>query len=339
MTTQMAREAREAPEAVARQLAQGGPLYREIGARLARLDPPVALTVARGTSDHAATYFKYVVEMLTGVPVASVGPSIGSVYRAPLKVKGALCLTVSQSGGSPDLAALQALAREGGALTLALLNVVDSPVGRGAELVAPLHAGPEQAVAATKSYIAALVALAAIVAAWAGRDDLADALERLPEALAQAVAADWSAAMTPLAGASSTFTIGRGAGLSIANEAALKFKETCRLHVEAYSAAEVRHGPIALARDRFAALVFGARDAGRASLLDAVAAMRGAGARVFLADAEPGPDVLRAVPAPHPLLDAACHAASFYVFVADLAVALGENPDAPALLRKVTETL
>jgi glucosamine--fructose-6-phosphate aminotransferase (isomerizing) len=334
----MAREAREAPAVVARQLREGRPAYREIGARLRRLDPPVALTCARGTSDHAATWFKYAAEILLGVPVASVGPSIGSVFGAALRAKGAACLTVSQSGASPDLVALQATAAAGGALTVALLNEPDSPVGREAAMVAPLLAGPERAVAATKSYVASLVALAAICAEWAEDRALAGALDRLPDALGRAVEADWSVAMTPLAGASSIYTIGRGVGLSVSAEAALKLKETCRLHAESYSAAEVRHGPIALARDRFAALVFGARDAGRASVLDAVAALRAAGARVFLVDAEAGRDTLPAIPAPHPLLDPICHAASLHVFAERLSVALGENPDAPRLLRKVTRT-
>jgi glucosamine--fructose-6-phosphate aminotransferase (isomerizing) len=340
MITQMAREARQAPQVVARQIEQGLPLYREIGARLRAADPPLALTVARGTSDHAATYFRYLTEMLTGVPVAFVGPSVASVYKAPLKVRGAACVTVSQSGGSPDLLALQSLAREGGALTVALVNVIDSPVARAAELVAPLLAGEERAVAATKSYTASLTAIAAIVAEWAQDSAILDALPALPEAVERAVSVDWSAAMVPLAGANSVFTLGRGLTLSVANEAALKFKETCRLHVEAYSAAEVRHGPIALAHDRFAALVFGARDAGRGSLIASVEAMRGAGARVFHADGEDlGPDVLPAVRAPHPALDAICHAASFHVFVEQIATALGENPDAPKHLKKVTETL
>lgn len=340
MITQMAREAREAPAVLARQIADGLPIYREIGAELRGRDPHLALTVARGTSDHAATYFRYLAPMLTGVPVATLGPSIGSVYAAPLKVAGALCLTISQSGGSPDLAATQSLARERGALSLAVLNEVDSPVGRGAELVAPVLAGPERAVAATKSYVASLTAIAGIVAAWAEAEDVLDALRGLPDAVERAVAVDWSQAMVPLAGASDVFTLGRGLTLSVANEAALKFKETCRLHVEAYSGAEVRHGPIALAHDRFAALVFGTRDAGRASLIAAVEAMRAAGARVFHADGEDlGPDVLPAARAPHPALDAICLAASFHIFVEKMAVALGENPDAPKHLKKVTETM
>ncbi|SEA53169.1 SIS domain-containing protein [Rubrimonas cliftonensis] len=338
--THMAREAREAPEVVARQVAEGLPAYREIGARLRAADPRLALTCARGTSDHAATYFRYLCEMRAGVPVATVGPSIGSVYRAPLRLEGALCLTVSQSGGSPDLVALQGLAREGGALAVALLNTPDSPVGAGADMVAPLLAGPEKAVAATKSYIASLVAIAAIVAEWTQDAALSDGLERLPEAVGRAMACDWSAAMTPLAGATSVFTLGRGLSLSVANESALKFKETCRLHAEAYSAAEVRHGPIALAERRFAALVFGARDAGRESLVSAVTAVREAGARAFFADPEAsGPDVLPVVAAPHPALDPICQAATFYLFIEALATALGENPDAPKHLKKITETL
>ncbi len=339
MTTLMAAEVREIPGVVARQLASGLPLYREIGARLRRADPSLVITCARGTSDCAATYFKYLAELKLGVPIASVGPSVASVYGVKLRLRDAACVTISQSGGSPDLVALQASARDGGALTIAVLNVTDSPVGAGAETVAPVLAGPERAVAATKSYAATLVALAAIVAEWAQDAALADALHGLPDALTRAVACDWTPAIAPLAKARSVFTIGRGVGLSVAHEAALKFKETCRLHAEAYSAAEVRHGPIALARDQFGAVVFGTRDAGRPSVEDAVAAMRAAGARVFYADgAATGRDALPVALSGHPLLDPVCHAAAFYGFVEQMAVALGENPDTPEGLQKVTRT-
>jgi glutamine---fructose-6-phosphate transaminase (isomerizing) len=336
--THMADEIRQIPSVVARQLSDGLPAYREIGARLRRDPPALAVTCARGTSDHAATYFKYLAELGLGLPVASIGPSIASVYGAELRLPAALCLTVSQSGGSPDLGALQARARAAGAFAVALLNVTGSAVGRGAEAIAPMLAGPERAVAATKSYIASLVAIAAIVAEWREDAELTVALHGLPDALAAAVEQDWTAAIPPLAQARSIFTIARGPGLTVATEAALKFKETCRLHAEAYSAAEVQHGPIALAGAHFAALVFAPRDAARASVLDAAAAMREAGARVFVADPEGAADALPTTPAPHPLLDPITQAASFYAFVERMSVALGHDPDAPQHLKKVTKT-
>ncbi|WP_274627031.1 SIS domain-containing protein [Arvimicrobium flavum] len=338
-TTQMLREIREIPEVAARQIAEPA-AYREEGERLRRDAPPFMVTCARGSSDQAVTYFKYLVEQRIGIPVASVGPSVASVYNAELKFGKGVLLTVSQSGGSPDLVSLQERAAAGGARTVALLNVADSPVGRSAGSVLPLQAGPEKAVAATKSFVASLVALASVVAYWSDDKELHEALRRLPEALSGALECDWSAAALPVAAAHSLFTIGRGPGLAVSGEAALKLKETCRLHAESYSAAEVRHGPIALARDRFAALVFANGDETDTSIAEAAANLAGAGASVFVAGGKAGAQrQLPVVDASNPLLNPICRVVSFYRFVEALSVSLGENPDAPALLNKVTQTV
>lgn len=337
--TQMLNEIREIPAVAERQLRDGA-VYREEGERLRRDAPPFLATCARGSSDQAVTYLKYMAEQRIGIPVASIGPSVASVYRAPLRFAGGVLLTVSQSGGSPDLVSLQEQAAQGGARTVALLNVPDSPVGRAAGSVLPLMAGEEKAVAATKSFAASLLALASVVAHWSGDTALIAALERLPDRLALALECDWSAASLPVAAAHSLFTIGRGPGLGIAGEAALKLKETCRLHAESYSAAEVQHGPIALARDRFAALVFAHGDAADASVAQAAENLAAAGASVFVAggDGRHG-QALPVADAGHPLLNPIARIVSFYRFVEALSVALGENPDAPALLNKVTRTL
>ena len=337
--TQMGREIAEIPDVVARQADEGLGAYREEGERLRAARPRFFITCARGTSDHAATYFKHLAETRLGVPVASVGPSAASVYNAPLKLEGAVCLTISQSGASPDIAMLQARARLGGARTVALLNEVDSPAGEGADCALPVLAGPERAVAATKSHVASLVALSAVFAALAGDKAVSDAIRRLPDALSAALSRDWSEALAPLSAASSLFTISRGPGLALAGEAALKFKETCRLHAEAHSGAEVRHGPIALARSRFAALVFATEDESGASILDAANSMSQAGADVFVAGAEFGRNQLPTAKAPHPLLAPVCQAVSFYRFAEALARWMGVNPDDPPNIKKVTRTV
>lgn len=339
-TTQMLREINEIPGVVERQIRDGAAIYREEGLRLKREQPRFLVTCARGSSDQAVTYFKYLVEIGIGIPVASVGPSIASVFNAKLRFSGGAFLTVSQSGASPDLVSLQQRASAGGAHTVALLNVTDSPVGNSAASVLPMMAGHEKAVAATKSFVASLVALASVAAYWTEDHALLDALASLPESLAKALECDWSAAALPLAASHSLFTVARGHSLGIAGEAALKFKETCRLHAEAYSAAEVRHGPIALARDRFAALVFANGDETDESVRDAVEAMTAAGAKVFVAGASAGgAHILPTVSARHALLNPICRVVSFYRFVEALSVSLGENPDAPALLKKVTQTV
>ena len=340
----LSREIAEIPAVAARQIADGFDGYREVGERLRRLAPRFIVTCARGSSDHAATYLKYVVETRIGVPVASMGPSVASVYAAPLVFDGAACITISQSGRSPDLACFQGRARAGGAETFAITNAPDSPVGTGAGVLVPMHAGPETAVAASKSFVATLVAVAAIVAGWTGDEALLGGLSATPDALREALACSWSEALPALGAAASLYVIGRGPGLAVAGEAALKLKETCRLHAEAHSAAEVRHGPIALARghprNRFAALVFHARDRSRRSLDSACEALRASGAPVFAADFDAGTrSRLPVVAAGHPLLDPLTQITSFYRFVEMLSVALGEDPDRPAHLEKITETM
>lgn len=343
-TSVMAREISEIPDVAARQVADGLAQYRRVGERLRRLAPRYIVTCARGTSNHAATYLKYLVETRIGIPVASVGPSVASVYSAPLSLDGGVCVTVSQSGRSPDLVCFQRRARASGANTLALLNTPDSPVGATAGEIVPVMAGPETAVAATKSFTAALVAIAGIVAGWTRDRALERGLVSLPESLAGALACDWGGMLTVPTNATSVYVIGRGPGLAVALEAALKLKETCRLHAEAYSAAEVRHGPIALVRSdppgRFMTLAFQARDRSRPSIDEALEALGKAGAPVFVADFEAREGLRLPLSQPgHPLLDPVCQIASFYRFVETLSVRLGENPDEPAHLRKITETM
>ena len=342
--TAMAREIAEIPEVAARQLADGLDGYLRVGERLCRLEPRFLVTCARGSSDHAATYLKYLVETRIGIPVASMGPSVASVYATPLVLEGGVCLTISQSGRSPDLASFQDRARRGGAEALALTNTPGSPLGSGAGEIVPVLAGPETAVAATKSFVATLVAVAGMVAGWTGDGALVEGLRALPESLGEALACSWDGALSGLGGVASLYVIGRGPGLAAAAEAALKLKETCRLHAEAHSAAEVRHGPIALARghprDRFAALVFHARDRSRKSLETACEVLRASGAPVFTADFDARTRFrLPVVAARHPLLDPLCQITSFYRFVERLSVALGEDPDRPVHLEKITETM
>lgn len=329
----MAMEAAEAPQAAARFLDHNARALADLGARLRRGAPPVVLTSARGSSDNAAGYFKYLCEIVTGVPCASVGASVVSVYGARLKAKGALCLTISQSGQSPDIVALQQAAKDAGALSVAIVNVEGSPAARSADICLSLHAGEEKSVAATKSFIASCVAGAAIVAHWSGDAALLAAVARLPETLDQAVRVNWSGFTAFAKDAASLFVLGRGPSFPIAQETALKLKETCALHAEAYSVAEVMHGPWELMVKDFPVLVYAPDDAARANTQEAVIKMRGAGADVRVVG-----DGLPLAPSGHPLLDPVSMIATAYLEIERVAVSLGRNPDRPHLLKKVTET-
>jgi len=336
-TTRMFAEAAEAPAAVTRMLAANREAVQALGEALRRDPPPAVVTCARGSSDHAATYAKYLIETGIGVPTSSAALSVSSLYEATPRLEGALFLAISQSGRSPDLLATLEAAKRGGARTVALVNDEASPLAGLADLTLPLKAGPETSVAATKSYITALAGVAQLVAAWTPDAPLAKALDALPAVLAQAWALDWSPAVARLKGATNLYVLGRGPGFAIAQEAALKFKETCGLHAEAFSAAEVLHGPMALVGEGFPVLVFAQADASEAGVLELAAALEARGAQVLLAGG-PGSNHLP-TPSAHPVLEPIVRIQGFYRMANALAVARGLDPDSPPHLRKVTETV
>ncbi len=341
--TLMHAEAAEAGAAVARFLAANADTLALAGARLRALAPAVVVTCARGSSDHAATYGGYLIETLVGVPVSSAGLSVASLYKpvAPANHGSTVCIAVSQSGRSPDLLATVDAHQRAGALVIAIVNDAASPLAVAADILLPLAAGPELSVAATKSFIVSLVALAALTAAWANDDHLTAALATLPETLPRAFALDWSNALPTLAGAASLFTIGRGYGLAIAQEAALKLKETCALHGEAFSSAEVRHGPMAIVGPGFPVLAFAGSDVTGTDVRMVSESFAERGAIVLLADARAetveGRTALPVLPG-HPAVEPILAIQSFYRFVNQLSLARGLDPDAPPHLAKVTRT-
>ncbi len=337
-------ELREVPEAVRRQAAAIDRPLGELMTRLARRPPNVVVTCARGSSAHAATFAKHLLERYLGIPVAAAAPNIASVYRRELRLRDQLLLAISQSGASDDLVETASAARAAGALTVALVNDECSPLASACEIVLPMAAGAEHSIAATKSFISSLAALLRIVAQWTANAALRGACDRLPERLAAAAALDWSAALRPLVGASSIVTVGRGPTLAIAREAALKLKETCGLPAEAFSSAEFRHGPIALVSAAYPVLVFAPTDASGAGLRELVADLGRKGACVLLAEPQDGRrEIPRTVLLPAPAAeqaeaDAICLIRSFYSLLVGLAARRGTDIDAPPHLQKVTRT-
>ncbi len=340
--TLMFAEAGEGGAAVARFLAHNAETLRQLGERLRAHPPRAVITCARGSSDHAATYGKYLIETLLGVPTSSAALSVSSIYAAPVVADEALCIAISQSGRSPDLLTAVEAYKAAGAHVVALVNDEDSPLAALADTLLPLKAGPEKSVAATKSYIASLAGLAALVAAWSRDEELEDALSRLSGQLNQAFALDWSAALPALVPARNLFVIGRGFSLAVAQEAALKLKETCALHAEAFSSAEVRHGPMAIVGDGFPVLALATVDAAGQGVREAAAEFAERGAAVMLADAGAAdlPDVVHlpslvTLPPLEPIL----LIQSFYGLVNALSIARGLSPDTPPHLNKVTRTI
>jgi glucosamine--fructose-6-phosphate aminotransferase (isomerizing) len=339
----MLAEALECAQVVQRQVADNKALMRKTGAALRAFDPAHVVTIARGSSDHAASFFGYLVMSQLGRWVTSLPMSLVTVERAPLPGKGVAAFAFSQSGQSPDLIAPIQYLRRNQAETFALVNAQDSPLARAAQIYIALHAGAENSVAATKSFVAQLCASVHLVAAWADDDALLAALDALPQALRLAAGTSWQQHIDRLSIAQRLFVIGRGAGLAIAQEAALKFKETCGIQAEAFSGAEVKHGPMALIEPGYPLLIFAPRGPGQTGLIDLAREMRTRGADVLLAatsDSAVPPDLidLPVVPAPHLLLDPLCMAQSFYIFVEALARVRGRSPDEPRHLAKVTRT-
>lgn len=337
-STAMFREAAESAAAVGRMLAVNRAALSRLGERLRSFAPRAVVTCARGSSDNAATYARHLVETRLGVLSASAALSVGSVYGTGPSLTRSLYVAISQSGMSPDLLASVQQAKLNGAFTVAFINNVNSPLADLADEVVALSAGKEHSVAATKSCIVSFAALALLVAAWADDAPLAAAVEALPETLAQAWALDWSPACELLADSANLYTLGRGPGLGVAQEAALKLKETCGIHAEAISTAEVLHGPMALAKPGFRSLVFAQNDAAQPGTLAMAQSLVERGAAVLIAGADlAGAHTLPCI-STHAAIEPILMLQSFYRMAALLSVARGYDPDRPPHLNKVTKT-
>lgn len=337
--SRMFTEAAESGAAVARQRKANAATLVRLCAQLRKQPPRAVLTLGRGSSDNAATFARYLIERHLGLLTSSVAPSVASVYEATPAVADTLLIAISQSGRSPDLLAAANAARAQGARIVAMVNDEASPLAHQADAVLALGAGPERSVAATKSFIASLSAALDLIAAWSGDVAMARQLDALPELLDRAWALDWSPAIEPLAEARNLFVIGRGHALGVAQEIALKFKETCGLHAEAISAAEVRHGPMTLVGKDFPVLILGQQDETYDSVSALAAEFEARGALVLhtglgIAGGLPLP----AIPA-DPLIAPILQVLSFYRLCEALARRRGINPDQPPHLAKVTETL
>jgi len=339
--TLLTSEAAEAAAVARRQLAENAAIITDLVQRLRIKRPAFVATCARGSSDHAATYGKYLIERALGLPVASLGPSLASVYGGELDLSRALFIAVSQSGRSPDALLLTEAAKRAGALVIGFVNDEGSPLAGMVDMLVPLRAGPERSVAATKSFLATCLAFLHLTAEWARDDALRAALTQAPDGLDAAGHCDWTPALLSWRGAHSLYVIGRGLSFGIAQEIALKFKETCRIHAEAFSAAEVLHGPLALVGPGFPALALDPGDEGSESVCAAAKAFTSLGADLRYAGGG-GAGLGKNLPLP-PGLPAAllplAQVRAFYGAVAALAQSRGLDPDRPPHLSKVTRTV
>ena len=248
-----------------------------------------------------------------------------------------LFLVISQSGRSPDLVSAAQAARQAGALTVALVNQENSPVAAAAELVLSIGAGPERAVAATKTVALSMMAGAQLVSALASDHELRKAVHQLPERFAAALQCQWLDFAQALSKAPAAFSAGRGYGLGPAREIALKLTETLRLPALGFSTAELQHGPRAAIARTAPVLVLRQNDQAAAGIDDLVRDLRTAGETVFCAGGPKGN--LPWIGADHPILDPVAMLLPAYLAIEGAARARGFDPDRPPHLSKVTETV
>ncbi|MEM8849437.1 MAG: SIS domain-containing protein [Pseudomonadota bacterium] len=318
MTSRMAQEIAEIPAACAR--LGSGPTAKSITAAAEALRttaPTVLITIGRGSSDHAATYLSYAFGIAAGLIPASYPLSLASLYGQSPRSQGHAALAISQSGQSPDIIAAATAIQEGGAALLVLTNTPDSPLAEVGGLTIDIAAGPERAVAATKTFIVSIVAGLRVLALWQEDRHLLRGLDQIPDALSDALTLP-SADLTNLfADTDRLMVLGRGPSLGIAQETALKAMELCQMTAVAFSSAEVKHGPMQILNGAYPVL-----DLQRADPLPGTRSVY-----------PPGRPKL------HPLIDPLLDLVPIYVALEAAARARGLDPDAPARLAKETITL
>jgi len=273
---------REQPAALERLLDRQGDRAREIAGIFGRDDVKYVLIASRGSSGNAARYAQYLLGRAHRVPVMFATPSLYTIYEQPPRLEGAVVVGISQSGASPDVASVLAEARRQGRPTVALTNAPDSPLAGEADAVLLLEAGEERAVAATKTYLNSLGAIAMLFAAADGPVAEAE-LARMPSVLEEQI--ELSIATAPpldeYGDAVGATVVARGVNYGTAFEIALKIRELSGLVVEAYSPADLMHGPIAAIREGWPVIVVAPTGPARPSVEGLVLPLLERGARII----------------------------------------------------------
>lgn len=331
----MEQEAREAPLRIRNQLSENRRMMMALGEKIRLFDPKYVITVGRGTSDHAGVFAKYLIEVELGLAVSSAAPSVTSIYNRTMQLDDALILFISQSGRSPDILAQAEMAKRAGAFCIALVNDETAPIGDIADAVIPLRAGQENAVAATKSYLATLSALLQLVAYWSGDETMIVALDDLPIQLSEMTHAPAQILPKSFTTLENCVVLGRGFGYAISLEIALKLKEVCSIHAEAFSSAEFFHGPVTLVNNKLTVLDISIADEAATIHREMMDEIHRRGA-IILPMSAAKVDIMKFV---HPRFAPLLILQKFYLDVEKIALSLGVNPDAPVGLCKVTKTV
>lgn len=328
--TIMRREALETPELIEKQLKRNKQTCRKLGEKIRKFNPSFVVTVGRGSSDHAGVFAKYLIEIELGIQVSSSAPSVLSIYKKNVNLENALVIFLSQSGRSPDILKQVKMAKSSGAYCIAIVNDETSPLAELVDAVLPVSAGQEKAVAATKSYLLTLSALLQLTAYWAKNTDLQNALETLPDFMKLTIKSSNQLEVCDFVSTRHCIVLGRGFGYALAQEIALKLKEVCIIHAEAFSSAEFLHGPVALANEELDIISINIEDEAHSSHKSLISEIDKKSINVH--------NLHQISSDMHPRIAALTLMQRFYIDVEKIALARGINPDAPPGLKKVTKT-
>jgi glucosamine--fructose-6-phosphate aminotransferase (isomerizing) len=339
-------ELHEQPAALARLIERQAAHVEEVAAAFRRDDVQYILIASRGSSSNAARYAQYLLGRAQRVPVMFATPSLYTIYEQPPRLDGAVVLGISQSGASPDVISVLAEARRQGRPTVSITNALDSPIAKESDAVLLLEAGEERSVAATKTYMNSLGAIALLFSAIDGTSTTARAeLDRMPDVLERQIALSFATAprLDQLAEAAGATVVARGVNYGTAHEVALKIRELSGLVVEAYSPADLMHGPVAAIRPGWPVIAVAPTGPVLASVADVLPALEERGARVFvISDAE---ELLERAATPLPLVPGVPEWLSPMTAVVPgqamglrLAQLRGLDVDRPVGLQKVTLT-
>lgn len=327
----MAKEARESSEKVKSQLVNNQLIMVSLGQQIREYAPKAVMLIGRGSSDHAGSFAKYLIEIETQIPAFAAAPSVSTIYGCRLKLEGFLVIVISQSGKSPDIIEQTKQAKEAGAFCIALVNENDSPLKDFVDYLIPLGAGEEKSVAATKSFILTLSAVMHLVANWANSAELMIATKQIPSALLMACDAKPQLTNELLAGVNNLVVLGRGLGFAISKEIALKIKEVCAIHAESFSSAEFLHGPVSLLQQSLKLINININDESKECHGQQIQDLLTRGADIINLDQSD--NNLHPRVAPFVVLQ------RFYLDIEKIAQEKGLNPDEPVGLKKVTKTI
>jgi glucosamine--fructose-6-phosphate aminotransferase (isomerizing) len=339
-------EIHEQPEVIARLISEESGAIAGIAEELRRRSIRYILIAARGTSDHAATYGKYLFASVLRLPVALAAPSLYTIYGSPPHTgTEALVVGISQSGESPDIVTVLTEARHHGAATLAITNELDSPLAQASEFTVPCHAGKEISIAATKTYTAQLTALALLAAHWSADREKQSQVQGLPKAVDRTLdtADAVRASSERYRYMEACVVLGRGYNYATAFEIALKMKELNYLLIDAYSPADFKHGPIAMIEQGFPAILVAPSGEVYPDVLGLARDLRNRGAELIAISDRPDALEMAVTPLQLPVtvpewLSPVVCVIPGQLLAHDLTLAKGYDPDHPRGLRKVTLT-